>query len=157
MYDHELLREIMDEHGLALKQVALASKLSTQSVHGYRYDNGPNPPLQLWAALFRLTQDMRIPQAILENSGWHATQLAGVILNDLPHGLSACSHMLRETVRIVDLLLEVFEDGKVTSNEAPQIAEFVKHSNRMIAGLLAVQSRLKIELDSARRESAKSA
>ena len=147
--DHELLRNLMDKHGLTIRTLAIRAGFATSTIHGYMSDNGANPPLAVWTALFQLTADLLIPRMILQGTPWGVVRTLREDIVDAAGGLGALCKVVMRHMQACEAFLKVWQDGQVTVDEASGVEQFEGHAMEATAGLIALMNETRAALNRA--------
>ena len=122
--DAELFREICDS--VSVKTVAFHTRMAANTIRAY-YHGRINIPLGVWADVFALTRDPRIPLLLFAR----APHFFGPIDNlpDMAVDSAALRSICEQMQRFTDMqseLVEIVADGRVDAADTNRVDEYNK-------------------------------
>ena len=132
-----LLVNIMDDHGVGDKQLAFACGLDRSTINRYKNGELMNIPTQVFAALWRITQDQRCFEPIKQGSAVVFIQIPKPVGGiDMIKGLIAAK---KKRLAVEEKILEMLDDEVIDGND--DIAEYLMmHDEAMAAEVLLAES-----------------
>lgn len=143
--DHELLRDILDDHAVPAKWLADRIGKHVSQVYRYMGDSGPYIPSLVWRMLFEKTGDLRILKLVVGDVPLAVVPLTAD--DNVYAALEAPSirklHAMRQ--RQIDAeteILNILADGKVDAADRPAVARYEKNFDAMIAAQVQIRDRI---------------
>lgn len=122
MESHELLREILQQHGA--KEIAAKLDLSVQRVYQWAEDprgSGTLNPLDRVDALQRAIGDPRIAEWVCERAGGFFMRNPQLEKNKSVALTTASNVLIQEFASMITLVADAAVDGKITEGETDDI------------------------------------
>lgn len=130
--DHLAMQEIMEDHGINMKQLASETGVAQSTL--YKYAAGIRTIASVvWRTLYRLTGDQRIIKLI---TGEVAVAVVPTPTVELMAGPVTCQRLIEERQKHIEceaVMLGIIADGKVDGHDRKAVEKYKRIFPEMIA------------------------
>jgi len=147
--DNILLINIIEDYGIAVKQLAMASGYSRESVYKF-LDGSRTIPSIIWRVVFKKTKDARIIELITDNDKLIAIDAEqGRCMLDQP--LKEIAEIVTRDAKIVETVARIVADGRIDIDDRAEIENLNKLIPAMACKLYEIKERINSELKQGRK------
>ncbi len=129
--DHILLQQVIEDHGIPAKQLAILTGRAASTVYKY-LAGGLSIPSVVWRQLYQKTQDPRIAQLITGDVMVAIVPLAAGTMKVDAATLGKLIEARKKQIECEGYVLRILEDGKIDESDRAVVQKYKKGFLEMV-------------------------